>query len=70
MNNEEMESEIEKVQKMYTRLSAELILSGISPLMVAGVLCANGVRMYKENMERSEYRKMINIICEQAVKET
>ena len=64
------EDEIEKVQKMYSRLSSELILSGINPLMIAGVMCANGVRMYKDNMERSEYRKMINIICEQAVKET
>ena len=64
------EDEIEKVQKMYSRLSSELILSGINPLMIAGVMCANGVRMYKENMEASEYRKMINIICEQAVKET
>ena len=64
------EDEIEKVQKMYSRLSSELILSGINPLMIAGVMCANGVRIYKENMERSEYRKMINIICEQAVKET
>ena len=64
------EDEIEKVQKMYSRLSSELILSGINPLMIAGVMCANGVRMYKENMERSEYRKMISIICEQAVKET
>ena len=64
------EDEIEKVQKMYSRLSSELILSGINPLMIAGVMCANGVRMYKHNMEESEYRKMINIICEQAVKET
>ena len=64
------EDEIEKVQKMYSRLSSELILSGINPLMIAGILCANGVRMYKHNLEESEYRKMMKIVYQEAVKET
>ena len=64
------EDEIDKVQKMYSRLSSELILSGINPLMIAGVMCANGVRMYKHNMEESEYRKMMKIVYQEAVKET
>ena len=64
------EDDIDKVQSMYSRLSSELILSGINPLMIAGVMCANGVRMYKHNMEESEYRKMMKIIHQEAVKET
>ena len=61
------EDEIEKVQKMYSRLSSELILSGINPLMIAGVMCANGVRMYKHNMVREEYLRMMDIIYEEAI---
>ena len=62
--------EIEKVQKMYGDLSSELILSGISPLMIAGIMCANGVRLYKHHMEKDEYQRMIKIIYQEAVKET
>jgi len=65
--NEEIE--IEKVQSMYNKLSSELILSGISPMMIAGILCANGVRMYKHTMENTEYREMMKIIYQEAVKE-
>ena len=38
------DDEIIKVQGMFRKLTSELILSGVSPLMIAGVMSASGVR--------------------------
>ena len=54
------DDEIIKVQGMFRKLTSELILSGINPLMVAGVLTASGVRIYKANMVREEFLQMMD----------
>ena len=63
-----MNEEIEEVQSMYTRLTAELILSGVNPLLMSGVLCASGIQLYKSNLEKEEFRKMMKIIHQEAIK--
>ena len=52
---------------MFRKLTSELILSGVSPLMIAGVMSASGVRMYKDTMVREEYLRMMDIIYEEAI---
>ena len=61
------DDELIKVQGMFRKLTSELILSGVSPLMIAGVMSASGVRMYKANMVREEYLRMMDIIYEEAI---
>ena len=61
------DDEIIKVQGMFRKLTSELILSGINPLMVAGVLTASGVKIYKANMVREEFLQMMDLIYEEAI---
>ena len=61
------DDEIIKVQGMFRKLTSELILSGINPLMVAGVLTASGVKTYKANMVREEFLQMMDLIYEEAI---
>jgi len=62
-----MDDEIAEVQASYRRLTSELILSGVDPILIAGVMSASGVRMYKVNMVREEYLRMMDIIYEEAI---
>jgi|TARA_B100001059_G_C17711739_1_gene515885 hypothetical protein len=62
-----MDDEIAEVQASYRRLTSELILSGVDPILIAGVMSASGVRMYKANMVREEYLRMMDIIYEEAI---
>lgn len=62
------EKDVVEIQRLYNKITSELILSGINPLMIAGILCASGVRMYKNNMPLNEFRKMMNIVHKEAVK--
>jgi len=62
-----MDDEIAEVQESYRRLTSELILSGVDPILIAGVMSASGVRMYKANMVREEYLRMMDIIYEEAI---
>jgi len=62
-----MDDEIAEIQASYRRLTSELILSGVDPILIAGVMSASGVRMYKANMVREEYLRMMDIIYEEAI---
>ena len=62
-----MDDEIAEVQASYRRLTSELILSGVDPILIAGVMSASGVRMYKDTMVREEYLRMMDIIYEEAI---
>tara|TARA_R110002012_G_C11203211_1_gene560170 strand:- start:197 stop:394 length:198 start_codon:yes stop_codon:yes gene_type:complete len=65
-----MNDDIIEVQKLYRQLTADLMLSGVNPLLIAGVMNAQSVQMYELNMsDKNEYNKMIKIIYEKSIKE-
>ena len=64
MNDEDLT----EVQATYRKLTSELLLSGVEPLLIAGVLVANGMRIYKSHMVREEFLQMMTIIYEEALK--
>jgi len=65
MNDEDLT----EVQATYRKLTSELVLSGVDPLLVAGVLTASGIRMYKNAMVREEFLQMLEIVYEEAIKD-
>jgi hypothetical protein len=58
-----------EVQATYRKLTSDLLLSGVSPLLVAGVLTASGLRLYKNHMVREEFLQMLEVIYEEALKD-
>ena len=65
MNDEDLT----EVQVTYRKLTSELLLSGVSPLLVAGVLTASGMRLYKSHMVREEFLQMMTIVYDEALKD-
>jgi len=63
MNDED----ISEVQATFRKLSSDLILSGVDPLMISGILTASGIRMYKDTMVREEFLQMVEIVYEEAI---
>jgi len=57
-----MDDEIAEVQSSYRRLTSELILSGVDPILIAGILSATGVNLYKTHMGRDEFLNMMDMI--------
>ena len=65
MNDEDLT----EVQATYRKLTSDLLLSGVDPLLVAGVMTASGVRLYKNHMVREEFLQMMEIVYEEALKD-
>ncbi len=63
------DDELVKVQSMFRNLTSELILSGINPLMIAGVMTASGMRLYKSHMIREEFLQMMTVVYDEALKD-
>ena len=63
------DEDLTEVQATYRKLTSELLLSGVEPLLIAGVLVANGMRIYKSHMVREEFLQMMTIIYEEALKD-
>lgn len=57
-----MDDEIAEVQASYRRLTSELILSGVDPILIAGILSATGVNLYKTHLSRDEFLNMMDMI--------
>lgn len=66
MNDDE---DLTEVQATYRKLTSDLLLSGVDPLLVAGVMTASGVRLYKNHMVREEFLQMLEIVYEEALKD-
>jgi hypothetical protein len=66
MNDDE---DLTEVQATYRKLSSDLLLSGVSPLLIAGVMTASGLRLYKNHMVREEFLQMLEIVYEEALKD-
>ena len=63
------DEEIAEVQATYRKLTSDLLLSGVSPLLIAGVMTASGLRLYKNHMVREEFLQMLEIVYEEALKD-
>ena len=50
--------EIQEVNDTYYRLTSDLLLSGVDPLMIAGVMTAAGMQLYKSTMTKEEFNKI------------
>jgi len=58
-----------EVQATYRKLTSDLLLSGVSPLLIAGVMTASGMRLYKSHMVREEFLQMMTIVYDEALKD-
>ena len=65
----QMDEDLTEVQATYRKLTSDLLLSGVDPLLVAGVMTASGVRLYKNHMVREEFLQMMEIVYEEALKD-
>ena len=63
------DEDLTEVQATYRKLTSELLLSGVEPLLIAGVLVANGMRIYKSHMVREEFLQMMTIVYDEALKD-
>ena len=50
--------EIQEVNDTYYRLTSDLLLSGVDPLMIAGVMTAAGMQLYKQTMTTEEFNRI------------
>ena len=57
-----MDEDILETHKTYNKLTSELILSGVDPILIAGILSASGINLYKINMSRESFIKMMDMI--------
>ena len=53
--------EIQEVNDTYYRLTSDLLLSGVDPLMIAGVMTAAGMQLYKSTMTKEEFNRIFNV---------
>ena len=56
--DKEEEKELAEVNKAFMRLAQELILSGVDPSMIAGVMSAGGIELYKQILSEDDYKKL------------
>ena len=47
--------EIQEVNNTYYKLTSDLLLSGVDPLMIAGVMTAAGMQLYIQTMTTEEF---------------
>jgi len=65
-----MDEDIVETHRTYSTLTSELILSGVDPIIIAGILSASSVNLYKANMAREEFLRMMDMIYTEAIRET
>tara|TARA_R100000081_G_scaffold85900_1_gene55216 strand:+ start:573 stop:770 length:198 start_codon:yes stop_codon:yes gene_type:complete len=64
-----MDEDILETHKTYNKLTSELILSGVDPILIAGILSASGINLYKINMNRESFLNMMDMIYTEAIKD-
>ena len=50
--------EIQEVNNTYYKLTSDLLLSGVDPLMIACVMTAAGMQLYKQTMTSEEFNRI------------
>ena len=53
-----IESSAFLVNNTYYKLTSDLLLSGVDPLMIAGVMTAAGMQLYKQTMTTEEFNRI------------
>ena len=58
-----MDDELKDVNDTYYKLTSNLLLSGVDPIMIAGVMTAAGMQLYKQTMTSEEFERIRKEIC-------
>ena len=58
-----MDDELKEVNDIYHKLTSDLLLSGVDPIMIAGVMTAAGMSLYKQTMTTEEFERIRKEIC-------
>ena len=53
-----MDDELKEVNDIYHKLTSDLLLSGVDPIMIAGVMTAAGMQLYKQTMTSEEFERI------------
>ena len=53
-----MDDELKDVNDTYYRLTSNLLLSGVDPILIAGVMTAAGMQLYKQTMTTEEFERI------------
>ena len=53
-----MDDDLVEVNNTYYKLTSDLLLSGVDPLMIAGVMTAAGMQLYKQTMTKEEFNRI------------
>ena len=53
-----MDDELKDVNDTYYKLTSNLLLSGVDPIMIAGVMTAAGMSLYKQAMTTEEFERI------------
>ena len=53
-----MDDDLVEVNNTYYKLTSDLLLSGVDPLMLAGVMTAAGMQLYKQTMTTEEFERI------------
>ena len=53
-----MDDDLVEVNNTYYKLTSDLLLSGVDPLMIAGVMTAAGMQLYKQFMTTEEFNRI------------
>ena len=53
-----MDDELKEVNDTYYRLTSDLLLSGVDPIIIAGVMTAAGMQLYKQTMTTEEFERI------------
>tara|TARA_B100001175_G_C19166896_1_gene475564 strand:- start:125 stop:313 length:189 start_codon:yes stop_codon:yes gene_type:complete len=53
-----MDDELKDVNDTYYKLTSNLLLSGVDPIMIAGVMTAAGMSLYKQTMTTEEFERI------------
>ena len=53
-----MDDELKDVNDTYYKLTSNLLLSGVDPIVIAGVMTAAGMQLYKQTMTSEEFERI------------
>ena len=53
-----MDDELKDVNDTYYKLTSNLLLSGVDHILIAGVMTAAGMQLYKQTMTTEEFERI------------
>ena len=53
-----MDDELKEVDDIYHKLTSDVLLSGVDPIVIAGVMTAAGTALYKQTMTSEEFERI------------